>query len=127
MSLLRDTSIKKQSGLLDQSDPKKETKHEKKISKRVKKQKDEFKSIGDMIQHVQNKVLKSDGGEIAIKKRLQKNIDSSIKHKHTTCQDCKNVLVPVWDEKKSTKSHIIWTNLLKCINCGETYEKEEPK
>ena len=89
MSLLRDTPIIKQAAgdlNFNQPDPKKETKHEKKISKRVKKDKQEFKSIGDMIKHVQNNILKSDGGEIAKKKKHQASIDRSIRHKqHPKC------------------------------------------
>jgi len=130
MSLLRGNPIKKRAAEdlnFNQPDPKKETKHEKAISKRVKKDKREFKSIGDMIKHVQDNILKSDGNEIAKRKKHQARVDYSIKHKHPICPDCKKTLVPVWDEKKSTKAHVIWTNQIRCINCGETYDREEMK
>lgn len=126
MPLLRDTPLK---GLkLDfQASVKKETPHEKQISNRVKMDTREFKSIGDMIKHVQNKILKSDGSELAVKKKLESNINSSIRNKHPKCPACGKNCFPVLDEAKSTKTHIIWTNLLKCKNCGKTYEREDTK
>ena len=128
MSLLRDNPIKQSTEpRLSDQELKKETKHEKKVSKRAKKQPKEFKSIGDMIKHVQNDVLESDGGEIMKRRRHQNRVDHSIKKKHPICPECSKVCITVMDEKKSTKSHIIWTNLLKCINCGETYKKEVTK
>ena len=128
MALLRDIPLKRLT-LVYKDDPsaKNETKHEKVISKRVKKDKREFKSIGDMIKHVQNDILKSDGGEIAVRKCHQARVDHSIKHKHLLCCNCGKTCIPLMDEKKSTKSHIIWTDQLRCINCGKIHEKEETK
>lgn len=130
MSLLRDIPIKrrqtKNQGPLPPA-VKKETKHEKVISSRVKKDKKEFKSLGDMIRHVQNNVLKSCDGEISRRKLHEAMVDHSFKHKHPLCFHCGKTCVPIMDEKKSTKSHVVWTNLMKCINCGETYEKEITK
>jgi len=130
MPLLRNPNLKKHSStprLSEQPDIKKETAHEKAISKRVKKDKREFKSIGDMVRHVQNDILKSDGGETAKRKLHQARIGHSIKHKHPICANCGKTCVPVMDENKSTKAHVVWTTQVRCINCGETYEKEEPK
>jgi len=128
MPLLRDIPLKKLTLVYKkESSDKKETKHEKVISSRVKKDKKEFKSIGDMIKHVQNDILKSDGGEIAVRKCHQARVDHSIKHKHLLCCNCGKTCVPVMDEKKSTKSHAVWTKQLKCIGCGEIYEKEVTK
>ena len=127
MPLLRNPNLKKQPSaprLSEQPDINKETKHERVISKRVKKDKREFKSIGDMISHVQNDVLKSDGGEIAKRKLHHDRVGHSIKQKHPLCSHCGKTCVPVIDEKKTTKSHVIWTTQVRCINCGETYEKE---
>lgn len=130
MPLLRKPNFKKHSAaprLSEQPDIKKETAHEKVISKRVKKDKREFKSIGDMVRHVQNDILKSCDGEISRRKLHQAMVDHSLKHKHPLCANCGKTCVPVMDENKSTKAHAVWTNQMRCINCGENYEKEAPK
>ena len=130
MSLLRNPNLKKPPAvpqLPKQRNTKKETAHEKVISKRVKKDKREFKSIGDMISHVQNDILKSDGGEIAKRKQHQASVGHSIKHKHQLCANCGKTCVPVMDENKSTQAHVVWTIQVRCINCGETYEQEVTK